>query len=442
MSKEDDIKKLISEHNRRLQYLKEREAKTGLETPPHVLTEIEDIEEKIEQLQDELDVLKAMQSDIRNDAEESPSSDTSRLCEKITLEQWHTLEYIAIRAVIAGGMAAMGYYDRALPWLPVGVMEGVMGVGDREEQENKNPSTIADFEATARVLETINSMLTLRIRHKELNCMISYLGEETQTDKYTSWFDKHVEIPDRVLPANKFFTREYESNRIRIIVDAIDGTVNFSRRLPFFCSAVAMLVEDEARVSAIYDPTHHIVYSALLRGPHGRPEKEKEAWAWQVSTGSRVNLVEVAQKDTDRILKNRSLEELTKGAKRQLLQNESVATHLTRTKIQYLEEFLRPHSDNIMSQLERLAKASGGIYTLNSGVLAMAYIATGALGGFVNNITHHWDLAAGEVLVRACGGKVTDFNGNKIKYSTSSEKTSVIAAKEYLYEPIKEILNA
>ena len=54
MSKIDELKKLISEHRRHLQKLKEQEAKFGIHTPTHILTEIEDRVEVIEKLEAEL----------------------------------------------------------------------------------------------------------------------------------------------------------------------------------------------------------------------------------------------------------------------------------------------------------------------------------------------------------------------------------------------------
>ncbi len=44
------INKLIQEHERRLQKLKEKEARQGINTPVEILTEIEDIEEKLRAL--------------------------------------------------------------------------------------------------------------------------------------------------------------------------------------------------------------------------------------------------------------------------------------------------------------------------------------------------------------------------------------------------------
>ncbi|MFC1976212.1 hypothetical protein ACFLXQ_07425 [Chloroflexota bacterium] len=54
MTNKDDMQKLISEYNRHLQKLKEKEAKLGVHTPPHILIEIENIEAKLEKLRLEL----------------------------------------------------------------------------------------------------------------------------------------------------------------------------------------------------------------------------------------------------------------------------------------------------------------------------------------------------------------------------------------------------
>lgn len=55
MSRKDDIKKLMVNHERRLQRLKEQQASLGVHTPPHILNEIEDIITAIEELQTDLE---------------------------------------------------------------------------------------------------------------------------------------------------------------------------------------------------------------------------------------------------------------------------------------------------------------------------------------------------------------------------------------------------
>ena len=49
-----NIEKLIQNHKRRLQYLKEKQALCGLDTSPEILIEIEDIETTIKKLRMEL----------------------------------------------------------------------------------------------------------------------------------------------------------------------------------------------------------------------------------------------------------------------------------------------------------------------------------------------------------------------------------------------------
>jgi myo-inositol-1(or 4)-monophosphatase len=76
---------------------------------------------------------------------------------------------------------------------------------------------------------------------------------------------------------------------------------------------------------------------------------------------------------------------------------------------------------------ERL-KRTEGLFMINSGQLSLALVASGHFAAYVNNCTNTWDIAAGEVLVRAVGGRVTDFKGNPIRYSDS--KIDVIASTD------------
>ena len=57
MSRQDELKKLISEHNRRLQKLKEQQARQGVSVDPKIPLEIEDIEAELVDLKAELEAL-------------------------------------------------------------------------------------------------------------------------------------------------------------------------------------------------------------------------------------------------------------------------------------------------------------------------------------------------------------------------------------------------
>jgi hypothetical protein len=60
VSRQDDIKKLITNHQRRLQKLKELQALQGLSIDPKILIEIEDIETEVKELQTELKELETI----------------------------------------------------------------------------------------------------------------------------------------------------------------------------------------------------------------------------------------------------------------------------------------------------------------------------------------------------------------------------------------------
>jgi myo-inositol-1(or 4)-monophosphatase len=218
-------------------------------------------------------------------------------------------------------------------------------------------------------------------------------------------------ISNKIEDGERFFSNS--RNRIRVIVDAIDGTANFKRGFPLFCSSIAFLIGDQVRVSAIYDPIRHVVYYGSLKGPYDSPEDSVCVHAWYIASGIKESLVQ-SKRERERIVE---------------LKEEAIGTHFPRKSedVAKLRTFISPR-DGKDSILFRLSTELGSIYALNSGLFAAAEIVRGALGGFVNITTNPWDIASGEVLLRACGGAVTDFHGMPLVYD-SDKKMNIVAAK-------------
>jgi len=425
---------LLNEHRDTLTHYLRQQAMLGTaHTPPAITHGIQDARDNIQRIKNVLRQWNVQVEDHPDDEDHSneklnkparsskpnvPSTSSAAAhISKITARlytgvdsagYWPNLERSVIRAVTAGGVAAMSYYRQILPW---------QADLAKQDKNKKNPSTFADLEATAAILQAIDPYLAPLARR--LGCSLMYLGEETG---YETWLEENLsqEVFQRIKSPGEFFTEE--GNVLRVIIDGIDGTGSFMRGIPLFCSAAAILLGTQPRVAAVYDPFHHIVYYAALQGPIDNPSAKSAAWAWQVAAGSRLDLVEFA-------------EESRQQAK---AQKEALAIHLTRSHPSKLREFIG-HAPSTQSVLERLAQVSGAIYALNSGLVAMTDVARGALGGLVNNVTNLWDIAAGEVLVQACGGIVTNFLGEPIDYSRVSQ-SSVIAAREPLYTRILDIL--
>lgn len=396
---------------------------------------------------------------------------------------WSLLEKIVVDAVVVGGTTAMGYYQEA--WKSSKTISG----------SEKNPSTEADIEATIAILRVLDSYLNSF--SKKLECKLLYFGEET-TDELLEHSQDALgpQIINSIVFKQKDFFKP-SSNTIRVIFDAIDGTSNFRIGFPFFCSAVAILIDNVARVSAIYDPIHHTVYSAVLKGPDVEPDRDgrTSAHQWNISTGSRKNLLEEVQRLNGKENKPRnepvgihlSRNPLKKHLMREFIGIETVYIFTEETYSQLRKEgideeiidFLRIRFNNkneyqfetlktiiekehkkgfsetqfktiincsektspaIYHKLENLALETGGIFALNSGILAMAEIANGSLGGFINPATNAWDVTAGEVLLKAIKGKVVNMEGESIDYSRPGPVSVVSARNKQILKHLKQVL--
>jgi myo-inositol-1(or 4)-monophosphatase len=320
-------------------------------------------------------------------------------------EQWNSLEIAARRAAVAGGTIAMEYYREALATPEV-------------LEKNINPTTIADMQATLAILHSLNRPLDLIASN--LNFGLSFFAEELARKPSTVHAEDPRESHIRSILAQlsgnaAHIKRNVEAfqqsldHSIAILFDAIDGTTNFRAGIPFFCSAVAFFLGGTPRVAAIYDPIHNVVYCGSIRDDGGN--SRVKAYIWHLQSGSRTDLGN---------LKN------TKKP------NRLIAIHLTRSR--------KDKRNELIEQLNRLTTKTGGMYIFNSGQLALAYVAHRNLSAFVNNYTNIWDVAAGEVLVRAAGGVVTNFQGKPINYGGDIKVNVVASSDQALHDEVLKIM--
>jgi myo-inositol-1(or 4)-monophosphatase len=151
-----------------------------------------------------------------------------------------------------------------------------------------------------------------------------------------------------------------ESNR-QWIVDPIDGTVNFFYGIPHFCVSIALRVDGEIVVGVIHDP---------MVG---------ETWTVEKGSPAYLNGVEIST------------------SKRDALEDSILYVGCGKD-----EEALR-------TGIERFRKASlkaRKMRMMGSAALAMAYIASGRIDGYIESRISLWDIAAGQLLVETAGGKV------------------------------------
>lgn len=152
------------------------------------------------------------------------------------------------------------------------------------------------------------------------------------------------------------------------VIDPIDGTTNFVHGLPFYSVSIALAHRGEVIVGVVYDPSRDELFVA---------EKDKGAYL----RGRRIT---VSQEDR-------------------------LADSLIGTGFPADREKALPRA---LTQLSAVAPRVRNVRNAGSAALHLAYVAAGRLTGFWEENLNAWDIAAGMLLVKEAGGRVTDMDGS------------------------------
>jgi myo-inositol-1(or 4)-monophosphatase len=147
------------------------------------------------------------------------------------------------------------------------------------------------------------------------------------------------------------------------ILDPIDGTANFARRLPLWCVSIGLYAEGDALVGVIHNPMADELHAAA----RGR--------------GATLNRQPIRV---------------------------SAATRPEQSRIGLGFSYRREHALHVAA-IDRLLARRCEYSRLGSGALGMAYVADGRFEGYFEPHINSWDVAAGLVIVREAGGFTNDF---------------------------------
>lgn len=155
----------------------------------------------------------------------------------------------------------------------------------------------------------------------------------------------------------------------RWIVDPIDGTHSFAKGQYFWAVSVALEVDKDIQLGAVYAPALNDYYCA---------EKGKGAWK---------NGLAIAVSDE------------------QELANAMVATGFA--CVRAFEK------DNNLQRFCRIAEHTTGQRRFGSAALDLCLVADGQVDAFWEQELNLYDIAAGALIAIEAGATLTDFNGNK-----------------------------
>ncbi len=98
----------------------------------------------------------------------------------------------------------------------------------------------------------------------------------------------------------------------------------------------------------------------------------------------------------------------------------------------------RPGYDQFLSEIGALMPKTAGIRRLGSAALDLAWVASGRVDGFWERALSPWDMAAGVLLVREAGGRVTGIGGKDDMLETGA----IVAGNEPIHGALLTTLKA
>lgn len=195
----------------------------------------------------------------------------------------------------------------------------------------------------------------------------------------------------------------------RWIIDPLNGGSNFLHGVPFFCISISLekTVEGKSEIIAA------VVEAPMLRESFW---VEKGAGVWY------EKLAEVAtQQMRLRVAGRKHVDEslMLIGS----AEASSVGVNASA-------------GASFRQLVDGLTPKTGGVRTLGSSALSLAYIAAGKGDVFIQQGAKPWDIASGVLLVSEAGGIVSDFSKGK-EVLLSGE---IIATNQQLYKPMMALL--
>jgi myo-inositol-1(or 4)-monophosphatase len=177
----------------------------------------------------------------------------------------------------------------------------------------------------------------------------------------------------------------------RWVLDPLDGTTNFIHGVAPFCVSIAL--EDSAGLvaAAIHDPVHEEIFHACRGG------------------GARLN------------------GEPIQCSRPAGLDDSLIATGFPFRELSRLDRYLQ--------SFEAFVRTTSGIRRAGSAAIDLAYTACGRYDGFWEIGLSRWDVAAGTLIVREAGGRVTDPLGGESCLDTGD----IVAAGAELHPAMLEI---
>ena len=182
------------------------------------------------------------------------------------------------------------------------------------------------------------------------------------------------------------------SGTLRWIIDPLDGTTNYAHNYPFFAVSIAAEVEGAVVAGAVFDPVRAELFAAA---------------AGQGATlkGARMRVSDIAR-----------------------LEDALLVTGFPYD--------VREHPERSLPQFQAFLARAQGVRRDGSAALNLCYLAAGRFDGFWEASLSAWDVAAGSLIVREAGGRLSDYDGGPFRL----EARRILASNGRIHEEMMRVL--
>jgi myo-inositol-1(or 4)-monophosphatase len=232
---------------------------------------------------------------------------------------------------------------------------------------------------------------TFEIRSKSsLNDLV------TEVDKKAE--DAIISVIKSVFPEHFILSEEVgelsTASNYKWIIDPIDGTVNFAHGIPICCVSIGVEKDGQMLMGAVLNP----IMKELFFAEHGK--------------GAFLN--------------NRKL-----GVS--LNPNLESACLVTGFPYRWVDVGTDP-----IAVFERFIRKGLPVRRLGSAAIDLCWVAAGRFDGFWEYNLNPWDVAAGYLIVQEAGGRISNFNGDKLDIYDKQ----TLATNGHIHEQMLDVIKA
>lgn len=214
------------------------------------------------------------------------------------------------------------------------------------------------------IREEVDKLEERDVEYKGVHNLVTYVDKKAE--------EILIAELKKIVPEAGFIAEEDEQlpkgERYNWIVDPLDGTTNFIHKIPLYSISLALNDGEETILGVVYE----------------------------------INLKECfyAWKGSPAFLNGKKIHVTNTG----ILDKSLIATGFPYYDYSLLDPYLALFKD--------LMQSSRGVRRLGSAAVDLAYVAAGRFELFYEYGLNPWDVAAGALIVKQAGGRITRFNGD------------------------------